>query len=331
MEDYRPIDQQFIDACREYPLNEEKIRELLRQGANLYAVSRTDPDESVMTEIFSGWRTAHETEIPDACRECGHDNSCATCELRLMSSSGKQMVELLQLFISSGLLLAQDGGRAALECIYSITYSIYDRYMFDASKLLVNCGIVGSEDKWAQLLDRVGTEESYIRCCERDHALENIFYALYELLDRGRAGIKQDILVWHDCIGLTIDGIYCEKGEEPYAARSETQKLYFDGKLFLKSGKYAVVLEGSPNIYGCELLADEANNRTQLEDPLSHFIGSTITNICFHDTNVEKETSEFRQPHITIAFDNGLGLHVSTNFGEVPTEESTTFFEIIRI
>ena len=323
---YRPIDQRLIDVCRDHPGDKERIRGLLLQGADLYAASQTDPKKRVLAEILGGWRADRTPEL-SIDGERGEDDLCAAHGLRDETASGRQMVELLRFFIDNGAFPAKDGGQAALDCIYTLIYDVHDRYMFDAFKLLLRGKIVGSEDTWSEIMERVGTEESYLRCCEREHALENIFYALYELLDRVHAGVQQDILVWQDCIGLKLDGICCEAEKVPRGESAEARRSYFRGKLILKSGRYAAILEGCPNIYGCELLAGGSSGNAGLEASLSPFLDHTITGIRFHDTNVVKGTADHRQPHITLIFDHGLGLHVSTDLGEVPEGESALFFE----
>jgi len=244
------------------------------------------------------------------------------------AETGEKTLQIAKLFLESGF----DSKRFGLSVIGRLIFSTYDRYIFDTAKLMIHAGAVGDDDHWKRLLESIATEESYQRCCDEDHACENIYYAMYELVNRAFKGKREDILVWHDCVGKVVDAVYADAKTVPALKLMGGGKYEMVGRILFQCGEHSVVLEGNPNVYGCERISEcDMEHPMNLIEQLPFCVGATITDISFYHTEVEdkaKRTS-YRQPHIILTFDNGKRLHFTTNFGEVPKGETKEYFEVL--
>ena len=245
------------------------------------------------------------------------------------SESGEKTLQLVKLFLESGF----DAKKFGLNVIGTLVFSTYDRYIFDAAKLMIRAGATGDEEQRKALLETIGGEESYQRCCDQDHACENIYYAMYELVDRAFKGKHEEILVWHDCVGKVVDAVYADAKTAPAIKPMRGRKCEMVGRIIFQCGEHSVVLEGNPNVYGCDRISEgEMEHPMSLADRLPFCVGAKIADISFYHTEVEdkKKRCSYRQPHIMLTFDTGKCLHFTTNFGEVPKGKTKEYFEVLK-
>lgn len=291
------LEDKLLRLCRAHVPDEEKIRAVIEAGANVNAVDQ---------------------------------NGCTLLAAALRNTSahmGRYFPVLADIFLNAGF----DAKRFGLGVVGSLVFSTYDRYVFDTAMLLLKAGANGDESRWEGLLEAIGTEESYQRCCEKDNACENIYYAWYEIVRRASEGERfDDIGVWEDCIGLRIDGIIADANSSPVVSEPEDGTYFFRDQLMLLCGEKTVLIEGNPNIYLCgRPEEDELAHPVDLSQSLSFAVDAVIERIEFEHRECRKGTTSYRQPNIRIFFDNGRALRFSTNFGEVPKEETSNYFEII--
>lgn len=290
------LEDKLYRSCRVGQPNWDKIAAVLDEGANVNA--RDADGRYILTDIIQ----------------------CA--------KTGQKLPRLAQMFVDAGF----DAARLGLGVIRSLVFSTYDRYIFDTAKVLIRAGATGDEKRWDELLNSIGGEESYQRCCEEDHACENIYYAMYELVDRAFKGKHEEILVWHDCVGKVVDAVYADAKVAPAIKSMGDGKYEMVGRIIFQCGEHSVVLERNPNVYGCERISErEIEHPMSPVNSLSSCVGATIADISFYHTEVEDKEKRvsYRQPHIILTFDNGKRLHFTTNFGEVPEKETKTYFEIL--
>ena len=219
---------------------------------------------------------------------------------------------------------------SVLDGIRKSVYRLYNRRVFDQAKQLLLPGVTADAADWQSLLEMIGTEESFQRCCERDHAHENILYALYELTFCASKGEPLAGLgIWPDAVGLNIDGCYACANLTPALIDMGNGKFLVQDRLVLTSGDRAVILEGAPNIYlnSCGA-ALRGQFRTDLSSLLPFCRDAAIAAITFQHQEFHEGTTLYRQPVICIAFDSGAALRFTTNFGEVPEEQTAMYFEI---
>lgn len=290
-------EDQLLRLCKAHVPNMDKIHAVITEGADVNAVD--EDGWRLLGAIFS-------------------HNSAAT---------GEHFPAIADVFIRAGF----DAKRFGLSVMGSLVHSTHDRYIFDTAMILLKAGAHGDKGKWESLLECIGTEESYQRCCDYDHACENIYYAWYEIVRRASEGKSfDDIGVWQDCVGLKVDGIVADANRVPVVTKGKKGKILFRDQFMLLCGERAVMIEACPNIYLCKRPgATDLANPIDLSGQLPFAAGAIIERIDFEHRGVREGKTYYRQPNIHVVFNNGRTIRFSTNFGEVPEEETSKFFEVL--
>lgn len=213
-----------------------------------------------------------------------------------------------------------------------MTHLIFDEdgnVAFNKIKAILQDGVSGSEVEWRELLSTIGTDESYYRC-EGGHAHENILFALYEMVDRAFTGKPfTHIGIWEDAIGYKIDEVYlCSDAEEPLK-KLKDEKTAVDGNIVLCSGENALILEDCIHIYICS--KEEALSKpyvVDFSDTLGFCKDTVISDIRFSHRTKRVGKTGHSQPRIEVLFENRKLIHCSTDFGEVPKEETSRYFQV---
>lgn len=258
-------------------------------------------------------------------------DNCGECMLLDLYHSrqrqGSHLPEITQLFIQSGFHLEKH----ARACLSGLVFSSYDRYIFDTAKVILSTGVqLNAEDREA-VLDSIGTEESYQRCCEGNHACENIYYAFYESVDRASSGRHfLDMLTWQDCIGKKVLAIFADAQSGPSFEQFPNDQYAIYDRFYFDCGESVVMIEGCPNIYGCALPLEERNNPRDLNSLFPKAVGATISKIEFAHEKLTIGKTGYRQPVIDVYLDNGLCFRFTTNFGEVAKDSEFNYFVVIE-
>ncbi|MCQ2513224.1 MAG: hypothetical protein MJ092_07570 [Lachnospiraceae bacterium] len=289
-------EDQLLRLCRANQPDYEKIQQRIYDGVDLNIVG--EYGENILTAVYR------------------------------YKEHGNNFPIITQLFINSGF----DVKKYGLSCVNALVYSSYDKFIFLAAKLLLEAGADGDEKRWDSLLEAIGTEESYQRCCENNHECENIYYALYEIVDRAHKKLPyNDLELWDSFIGCGITSILSFSTTAESIMPIGRNKFSFPDKLYICSEDRVLVIEGNPNIYS------RTNPFPEMEidkcipvDDLNSILGATVTSISFEHSEVSSGTTTYRQPIIFINLDNKMRVRFSTNFGEVPKGESVTYFEILK-
>ena len=283
-------DEELIRLCTAARPDFEKIREAIDKGADVNALNG--------------------------------DGECLFELLR--NEEGKKLLQGTKLLLQLGF----DVDRLGFQALHRLWLTFHHRHGVDAAKLLLEAGTHGTADQWEALLESVGTEESFLRCCEGDHASENNYYACYEMLERASKGEPfSHIGVWEDCIGLTVKAILADAEEKPAVVPMGNRRYALKGRLLLDCGEKTVLLEAHPNIYLCRM--PQLRYTQDLTDVLAPCIGQRILRVDFEHKEFRKGTGSYRQPNIFLRFSGGSTLHCCTNFGEVPKEDTDTIVELL--
>ena len=199
-------------------------------------------------------------------------------------------------------------------------------------KLLLLAGALSDDPHSAEaFLGAIGTEESYQRCCCKDHACENFYYALYEMVDRAAKGAPwMDVEIWQDCIGKTVRSICADAKKGPAFERLPGGQYAFYDRLYFDCGDSVIMVEGSPNLYGCALPNEQRRSPVCLDELFPHAIGQRVEAIRFRHNSFEAATASCRQPVITVDFENGVRFRFTTNFGEMPKGSEFNYFEVFE-
>lgn len=153
--------------------------ELIQQGADLNAIGKDD-DENILSEILTGYDA-----ISDACDGCD-ESHCDDCEHN-RNLNGPSMCAIIRFFLAHGFDVNKCDGCFGAQCLWALTLSTFDRYMIEATKLLLDAGAknrtisLTSTDEDETPWSFIAMEGSYQGTCRHDHATSNIFEAVYQV------------------------------------------------------------------------------------------------------------------------------------------------------
>lgn len=335
---YGDLGNKLIELFRSGAPDFDAAEELIRQGADLNSIGKDD--ENILSEILSGyWWSAHGDPISDACDNCD-DNHCNDCEHNLNPDLGPSMCRIIHFFLDHGFDVTKCDGCLGAQCLWALTLSTFDRYMIEATKILLDAGAKNrtisptSTDTDETPWSFIGTEGSYQDTFECNHALANIYeavYQIYQAVEDGKpySGIDSyEIAVGKKILKVLAQG----NGDKPVfypMALPEfrkdncyTKNLYFvyDGGILITT-RYA------------DFWTDTVLPDVNLVDVSEHFegiVGSTIERFTYDHKSIVKGTTHYGQPITTIALDSGRKVRFSINFGEVKEDERAAYFEIFQ-
>ncbi len=314
--------------------------ELIRQGADINAIGKDD-EENILSEILNGyWWSEHDDTTSNACDDCD-ERHCDDCEhnRNLNPNLGPSMCSIIRFFLDHGFDVNKRDGCFGAQCLWALALSTFDRYMIEATKLLLDAGAKNrpisptSTDENETPWDFIGEEGSFQDTCENDHATANIYEAVYQVYQAVKDGKPYSgIDSYEMAVGKKITKVLAETdGTKPTFFSMNlpgfkrdncyTQTLYFvyDGGVLI-STQYA------------DFWTDTILPIVDLVDVSDYFdgiVGNTIKGFTYNTRSVVKGVKTCTQPITTIEMDSGHKVRFSINFSEVKEEERAAFFELL--
>lgn len=322
---YGELNNKLIELFNTSTPDFQAAEELIRQGADVNAIGRED-DENILSNILSSFGLLEsENDIENKC-----DGDGTTVPL------GATMCEVIRFFLSHGFDVTKCDGRFGAQCLYELTLSTRDRYIIEATKILLDAGAkncpISLEPNEETPCDTIGYEVSYQDTCEGNHHLGNIYEAVYQIYQAIKDGKPYGgIDSYEKSIGKKILKVLVKSTPEsifypinlPQFSKKNcyTTTLYFiyEGGILI-STQYA-------DFWTDTMLPDEP-----LIDVSQYFdgiVGSKIINFEYDHKTIIKGTTSYGQPITTIEMSSGRKVRFSTNFGEVDEEERAAYFELL--
>lgn len=285
-------ERKLLDLCMQNKPDLTEIKRTLVDGVDLNI--SIDEESNLLTEVYQGFFDYD-----------GHDWAAPV---------------ITQLFIDAGF----DTKKHGFNCLYAIRFSIYSQYAIETVKIILKNGVEMTASQGEELLEIVGTEESFMSV-EGEHELANLYFAFYEILDRARKGLPfEDIQSWENCVGLRLDKVVASSTFRPVIDSSFSSEYRIPGELLLQCGEKTVLLLDRPNIYIQDTKnIDHLLYTEEVTDLFADYIGKEITKVFFRHIEVTQGTTSYRQPNIFLVFSDDSMLHFYTNFGEVDDEETS--------
>ena len=155
------LNQKLIKACDDANLDE--IQKLIISGANPNLLD--EYGESIFEHVFiyALDRVVDEAEVP-------------TEEYDEIFNQVKNTVKTL-------INYSWDIQKYGLKVMHQFIYMSNQKLAFDLMKFFLEFNLGDDKSEYESLLEGIGTEESYQRCCENNHDLENLFYTMYEIVN----------------------------------------------------------------------------------------------------------------------------------------------------
>ena len=217
-------------------------------------------------------------------------------------------------YVREAAALGWDVGRFGSEVMAIVAFSL-DGFVFEFLRFMLQAGAVVSDGEDG-LLDVLSTEESYQRCVQNDHCVENLLYAAYEMVQAAAEGRAYDgIYPFPGAEGMRIDRIVCLN--DPHFALQADGATEFDGDIGFISGDRMLVVRDCLNLPFMNDRIGETPQRDGNDLFGPGVTGGKVREVSFSHRNVRrKDGANCGQPTLTLTPDDGKKLRFTHNFGE---------------
>ncbi len=313
---FQPLSYELITLLESGPPDFQAAEELLRKGADIND-SSTVLDENVLSDILLGYCDTCLCNDPDK-SECDYkSHDCLSCPKSRNPNSGESMLQIIQFFLDHGFDLNRENGCYGAMCLTSLKFSTYDRYIVNATKLLLSAGaqnVPPYEDDDDSLLAIYDTEYSYQVCCENNYFIANIMeavYMIYLALEEGRDYSSID--AFEASYSKTIFSVMAESmpdGSSLFERNFEHshQTLCFIGNLYLCFQEACLIISDYGSIWVDRLPVDK--QLIDVSDRFPEIINRQIDHISFDPMEYVKLSPYDGIPTGAICFANGSKLLV---------------------
>ena len=223
--------------------------------------------------------------------------------------TAEQVKDVIRTMVAVG----WDSKRFGQDTMDQFIFSTYDRFTFEMYRFMLQYELATTLEEYDYSLELIATEESFQRCSMEDPAMENLFYAIFEMVEAKMKGRDyRSIGLYDEAPGLRIDRIVYLSDTD--TTRKRDSFVEFDADIGFVCGDKLLVLREGINIL---FMNDRLAESPHLEMPLlfgENIIGYTITDVSFSHRSV----SNHGQPTIILSLDNGKLLKFTHNFGECP-------------
>lgn len=297
------LNEKLALACDKAIPDLDEIKELIVAGADTNQLNKYG--DNIFDDVF--------LEVLYAVRD----------DAKLLPKAVEKIKQIIALMIDNGF----DIKRFGISTMSQFKFATYDLFTFDLYRFMLQYDLADDPKAYEETLEGVGGEESYQRCCEHDHDLENLFYAIYEMVEAKMEGRDyKSIEPYYGIVGLTIDKIIYFSDSNTLVEKNEFTEYNADIG-FVCDNKLFVVREGVNILF----MNDRINEQPKV-DISSVFgkdaINRTIKSVSFGHKDIIKEKTHYGQPTIIIELTNGKKIKFTHNFGELPDKETQSRFWI---
>lgn len=311
---------ELFDTCNP---DYQTAEELIKQGADVNAIGKEE-DENVLSTILSNFGLSVNDD------DVENENSVSVASL------GATMCDVIRFFLNHGFDVTKCDGRFGAQCLYELTLSTRDRYMIEATKILLDAGAkncpISLEPNEETPWNFMGYEGSYQDSYEGNHHLGNIYeavYQIYQAIEDGKpySGIDS----YERAIGKKILKILAKSNNQSVfyplnLPRFRKKNCYTATLYFIYKGGILISTQYS------DFWTDTALPDEPLIDISQHFkgiVGSEISSFKYEHKTIKKGITSYSQPITTLEMSSGRKVRFSINFGEVNEEERAAYFELL--
>lgn len=335
---YGELEDRLISLLKLGEPDLETASELIRLGADINADGKDD-DENMLSEILKcyaveskgGYLTCKETDCRmDYCPDCPKYRD-------LNPDAGASMIRIIRFFLDNGFDPDRKEGRVGAQCLSALAISVFDSYIIDAAKLLLDHGariIRISKDPGDSEtpLESIGMEGSVQDMELCNHHMGNIFEAVYQIYLAAKEGRPYaSIDSYEKILGKRIIQVLSDipEGREPFFElsvpgssheNSYAQDLYFltDEGAFITT-QYADLWFDSMRPYG---------ETVDVTEFFPGIVGSVVKEVRFGHNEINMGTRCYGQPVTTLLMENGKTLTLTINYGEADEKDRAAYFTL---
>lgn len=296
------LSNKLYEALTAYPPDFKMAQQYIREGADINARSKDDDDENILAQIILGYP---HVEYPD------EKLSQEERDAYWAKYDGRYLPEIVRFFLVNGFNVALDNQKFGADCLRNLSWSSYDRYILDATKLLLSAGAsytYEDEDR-ESVIEWIGTKATVSANIDWNDQDSQLFCTMWEILDAHRNGQDyQSLDSCLYCIGHHIDRIITS-GELEYTIVEDIllhEKIILcDHDLYFICAEKALRI----NTYAEAAIDPREIPTSNLIDATAQFsqlIGKRITNIQFPDFSTK--STGIPCPNFIIELTEGFSL-----------------------
>ena len=332
---YNPLSYELISLFRSGAPDFAAAEELIRRGTDVNDQG-VDKDENMLSEILMGyWHSCYGDMAQEACHECEtYGEGCNHCEYNLNPHLGESMLQVIRFFLDHGFDVNKNDGLFGSQALNSLTLSTFDRYMIEATKLLLDAGAknlpLDNEDPDSTPMAWILTEESYQNTCEANHAQGNIYEAVYRVYLAWEEGRPYHGIDSYDtAVGKKILRAFADIPAGVPVFSTVSTDRYCHENCF--SCDFYFQFDGGYLVYcrDASCFVDTVLPSTNFVDVSACFpqlIGQTIDSISFSHHSVKKGLTSYGQPVTILHLSNGEKISFTINFGEEDREHYVAYY-----
>ena len=337
---YTPLSYELIDLFRSGAPDFEKAADLIKRGADVNDQGN-DKEENVLSEILCGyWQSTTGDSTQEACEDCEDDyKDCSGCDKGLNPQWGESMIQVIKFFLDHGFDVTKQNGAYGGQCLVALALSSFDKNILDAIKLIMHAygnNLPPWDDSEDSPLDAVESECSYQRA-ESDYYLSNILEAACQIFYAINAGHPYDgIQSFEDAIGRKVLRILArtDKKDDIFHTLDRLESYHqncFECNLYFILENGHLVYSRYVDCWVDTYLPDVP--MTDVSGLFPSILNHTIEDITMGGNSIRKMRSTnslpfttYGQPIISLHFDNDVILNFTRNFGEVPRDDTVTYY-----
>ncbi len=316
---YQKLSYELYDLFTSPAPDFEKAEDLIRRGADVNDQG-DDKEENILSDILYDFYPPEDEN--DQYEEFGNN-----------------LVKLIQFFLNHGYDVTRQDGLYGAQCLNALPLKAYNKYLLDAMKLILHAygdNIPVWDYSEGSPVDAMESERGY-QYAESNYYLENILEAGCQIYNAIEAGHPFDgIQTFESAIGKKVLRILArtDKTDNIFHTVDRLESYHhncFNCDLYFIFEKSHLVYYRYINCWVDTYLPDKS--LTDVSNLFPDIIGHTIQDISFGGNSVRKMRStnmlpftSYHQPIISIHFDNTVKINFTSNHGEVPDGETSTYY-----
>ncbi len=272
---------EFQSECKKYPLDIERLGQLLEAGVDINSVSDDSAEpKSILAHLIEDYSFYFECDRGPKESDACDNKTCEGCNHNRAQYCGKALHELIRFFVEHGF----DVPRFGAECLYELCYSSYDNWVLMSAELLIDHGanLNEKDNDGDTVLDWVAWQLGDWNTGEFRSG--NLFCAFCEMVKAAMDGEDyHGIRDFDVCIGHKVTRIERIIDDATAALVEDDEQARFHEGVLIWCDDMPLYVDKNPEVYVCPIRVEKAQKRIDISDQYAPFIGAEIEDLYFAD------------------------------------------------